>query len=222
MKNPNDADCNRAYGRFFYFRGLIDHSIFYLNKAIELDPLSTSAYISLGLTYQTFGKASEAEKNYQKALEIDPDSYLALGMYASLLGTRKNYEKAERLLSKITDQTTALYKYWQAFIHAAKQEREETLKIMEDPDMWLDNRVYTRIPFIYNLLGMNTMFFETFIRADNEMADFALSQYLSLNENPLYDHLRDDPRFHALLSKHKKLYEKNLKKYGESELTKSN
>jgi hypothetical protein len=42
--------------------------------------------------------------------------------------------------------------------------------------------------------------------------------YLSLKSMRIFDFLRSDPRFHEIMAKHKKLYEQNLKKYGDSDL----
>jgi TolB-like protein len=41
------------------------------------------------------------------------------------------------------------------------------------------------------------------------------SWYLRLKNHQLYDFLRSDPRFQEILSKHKELYEENLRKYGD-------
>ena len=45
------------------------------------------------------------------------------------------------------------------------------------------------------------------------------SKYLLLKNDTLYDFIRPDPRFQAILAKHKKLYDKNLEKYMDLELS---
>jgi TolB-like protein/Tfp pilus assembly protein PilF len=210
--NSNNGDYNRAFGRFLSNIGLAYQSINYYNKTIELDPLSTIAYISRGQAYYQIGKFIDAATNYQKALEIDTKSYLALGNYAELLIALKNYEKAEELLMRIDDETVPLCGYWIALLHAAKGEKEEALKILNDLDIWKH-----LIPSIYILLGMNEEVFKTLDEGYDEAYEWDRSWYLQLKNHPLYKNLLTDPRFQEILTKHKKLYEKNLAKYGDIE-----
>jgi len=39
--------------------------------------------------------------------------------------------------------------------------------------------------------------------------------YLYLINNPLYDNLRDDPRFQKIVADAKEIYEERLRKYGD-------
>ena len=44
------------------------------------------------------------------------------------------------------------------------------------------------------------------------------SMYLDLKMDPIYDYLRDDPRFQELIAKYKELYDENLRKYGDIDI----
>jgi TolB-like protein/Tfp pilus assembly protein PilF len=207
--NPNHGEYNRSLGRFFYNIGLADLSIYYYNKTIEVDPLSTIAYISRGQAYFRIAKFNEAEINYRKALEIDPKSYLALGHYAVQLIVMNNYEKAEELLMRINDETIPLYKYWLALLHAAKGEKKEAINNLSEVDIW----TYLHAT-VYNLLGMDEDLFRVLNKGYQEAYERKRSSYLGLKNNPLYKSLQSDPRFQEILAKHKEIYEENLKKYG--------
>jgi tetratricopeptide (TPR) repeat protein len=211
--NANHGEYNRAFGRFLFNIGLGDQSINYYNKTIGLDPLSTIAYISRGQAYFQIEKFAEAETNYQKALEIDAKSYLALGNYAELFITLNNYEKAEELLMRIDDETVPVCRYWIALLHAAKGEKEEALKILNDLDIWT-----YKIPSIYILLGMNEEVFKKLNEGLEQAYERESSWYLHLKNHPQYINLRSDTRFQEILAKHKEIYEENLRKYGDLDI----
>ena len=42
--------------------------------------------------------------------------------------------------------------------------------------------------------------------------------YLEFMNNPLFNFLHSDPRFHEILAKHKEVYEENLAKYGDIDI----
>lgn len=211
--NPNHGEYNRSFGRFLYNIGLADLSIHYYNKTIEVDPLSTIAYISIGQAYFDIAKFDEAEMNYRKALEIDPKSYLALGHYAELSMALNNYEKAEELLMRIDDETIPFYKYWSALLHAGKGEKKEALNILPEAVIWTS--LFTEI---YNLLGMDEDLFRALNKEYQEAYEWKRSSYLELKNNPHYRNLQNDPRFQEILLKHKAIYEENLRKYGDVDI----
>ena len=54
-----------------------DSSIFYFERATQLDPMYYQAYNNMGLAYEKKGDMNNARKFYQKAVEINPDFQLA-------------------------------------------------------------------------------------------------------------------------------------------------
>ena len=51
-----------------------------LNQAIELDPKFVDAYISRSFTYGKMGQVSNALKDAQKALELNPNNEIAYNL----------------------------------------------------------------------------------------------------------------------------------------------
>ena len=81
-----------------------------------------------------------------------------------------------------------------ALLYAVKGEREKALSA-------------AKVAEIYSVLGMK----DEAIQYINERLDQPLAYpYLSLMNLPVYDNLRDDPRFKEIIKKKKKKYEELL------------
>ncbi|MBN1912846.1 MAG: tetratricopeptide repeat protein, partial [Candidatus Omnitrophica bacterium] len=71
-----------------------------LNKALELNPKSDSAYLGLGWIYNLQGKFAQAEEALNKALELNPENDpVSLGLIGTYLSQNKILE-AEELCKK--------------------------------------------------------------------------------------------------------------------------
>lgn len=74
-----------TYYNAFYNQGYIqltvdknfDSAIYFFEKSVAIDTLSAKGYNNLGLSLEYAGKKDEAIRNYEKALEIDPEFELA-------------------------------------------------------------------------------------------------------------------------------------------------
>lgn len=55
----------------------LDSSIYYFERATQLDPMYYQAYNNMGFAYEKKGDFKNARKFYQKAVEINPDFQLA-------------------------------------------------------------------------------------------------------------------------------------------------
>ena len=65
-----------------------------IRKVIELDLSYAKAYNELGFLLEKLKRFDEAEKNYRKAIEIDPSSASFLNL-AVMLRNLKRYDEAE-------------------------------------------------------------------------------------------------------------------------------
>ena len=70
-------------------------------KAIELDPTLADGYVAMGLARMNFDwDWAGAEKDLKKALELNPNSPVALDTYANFLMMRGRFDEAVGLLRK--------------------------------------------------------------------------------------------------------------------------
>lgn len=64
-------------GILLFKNGQIDIAVDYLNKCISLDPNSVDGHYQLGLANLNKGEMEEAKKNFEKVIELAPDSEIA-------------------------------------------------------------------------------------------------------------------------------------------------
>lgn len=86
-----------AYASLLIERNQIDAGIEQYRKVVERQP-SATVYTLLGMLEDTRNNAAEAEKNYRKALEIEPDSPIASNNLAWLIASQRgNLDEALQL-----------------------------------------------------------------------------------------------------------------------------
>ena len=87
---PGDADILRKKGAWLLApQGRLSEAIDVLRRSTELDPLSTSAWISLGTLQIAASQGEDGEHSLLRAIEVDPDSDYArqaLGIRQLLAG----------------------------------------------------------------------------------------------------------------------------------------
>ena len=70
--NPNYATAYQWYAQMLADMGRADEAISFMERAVELDPLSPIINSNLGDLLEAAGRFDEAETRYRKVIEIDP------------------------------------------------------------------------------------------------------------------------------------------------------
>lgn len=90
-----------------------DETLYYLNKAIELDPTDGFVYINVGYKYQVMGEYENAIEYFDKAAELTPDQGLIYSnrsynkyLLGDFKGAKKDIEKGIELKADNS------YAYW--------------------------------------------------------------------------------------------------------------
>ena len=73
QQNPKDPDIPLKLANFLYDQRQYPQSIEWYQKALALNPNNVNARTDLGTAYYYAGQSSEALKQYNQSLEIDPD-----------------------------------------------------------------------------------------------------------------------------------------------------
>ena len=89
----SDAKKQVEFGIEVARRGLWYEAIFRWKKAVELDPQNASARNNLGVAYEQSGQFELAEGEYERALELAPNSVYIRQNYELF---REAYEKRKR------------------------------------------------------------------------------------------------------------------------------
>ena len=197
--DPNDADAYGLYGAYYTAIGKHDDSIRERKRAQELDPLSPLFTNSVGWSYYYARQYDQAIEWYKKALELDPTftmahndlalAYARKGMYTeavdeSLAAKQLAGDGPETLAAlRQAYAASGIAGYWQKELELANQQAKQ--KPVGTP----------RMARLYAALGDREHTFEWLERAYQERHTLLTF----LKANPLFDHLRSDPRYTDLL-----------------------
>jgi TolB-like protein/DNA-binding winged helix-turn-helix (wHTH) protein/Tfp pilus assembly protein PilF len=197
--NPNYSTAHHWYGEaFLALNGRFDEALAEMNRAAELDPLSPIISADVGATLYLARRYDQAIHQLQRTLELYPDYEIAQVWLARSLEQKKQYPEAISVL----EQSKALgYKTFLraelARIYAECGRQTESLKILDGiqressagfVDPWLSGSILMSLGRTNEAL--------TQLEKAVPLHSTVLT---SLKVNALYDPLRSDPRFSAIL-----------------------
>jgi serine/threonine protein kinase/Tfp pilus assembly protein PilF len=200
--NPNYATAYHWYSVFLFAVGRFDESIIEIKRAQELDPHSIIINTNVGWSYYHKRQYDQAIEAFRNALLIDEGFWYAHWGLAWSYFFKGMYEEALAESQKAKD----LYKGWQPQIessigisYAGMGRREEAQQVLNKLLERSKQRYVPPVFFadLYFSLEENNQGFDWLKRA-LEVHDPRLTW---LRVNPIYDSVRSDPRFTAMLKK---------------------
>ncbi|MDQ4123191.1 MAG: protein kinase [Acidobacteriota bacterium] len=201
--NPDYAQTYHSYSHLLSITGRYDEALAQSLKFQELDPFSPFAGINIARVYYYARKYDEAQAQVDKALNKDPDNTGAK-YYVGLIHLQRNkYEEALKIFEKLysTDNkdqkklTAAVlgFTYGKLNRRADAHRVLNDLKILEESD-YIPPRERA---IIY--LGLNDK--DSAISWLEKSFQERSSASASINVEPLFDELRNDQRFQAIVLK---------------------
>ncbi|MGD8537783.1 MAG: protein kinase [Candidatus Aminicenantes bacterium] len=204
--NVNDWEVQAISGVFSIYIHHYDQAIECFDRTLDLNPLYFFALSNRGYIRMLLGDFDKALVDMEKSYQVQPAFVWGLSNYALGLVLKGYYKKAEEILdlaesippgfaAEILPMTRAIY-------YAALGERHKALAA-------------SRKGAVLAVLGMNEEAVDTIDEyTRSEKGEYVgFYSYLSLLNLPLYDSLRDEPRFQEILGREKSKYEKNLIEY---------
>ena len=200
--NPNDATAHQWFGNGpLIVLGEFDRAIAENKRAVELDPLSLVVNTDLGVDYSMARRYPEAIEQFNKTLAMDPRFYYArfsFGMALQFNGQLPEAIAEYKKAADLTDDPLVLALLAQAYAKAGQ--RDEALKLLAQMEELATKRYVGAWSFaiVHLALGEKEKAIDELQRAYRERSD----PYITfIKVGPLFDPLRGDPRFQALLAK---------------------
>jgi tetratricopeptide (TPR) repeat protein len=161
---------------------------------------------SRGWNLTFLGQFEQGQKCFKKALQIQPNLVVVLNGYAFSLMMIGEYQKAQDLLDRsrtyLSSKITWFFRPVQALNFAYLGKKEKALKMNDGAGVHIVLKDYSRaldeLEKIDTTAGPMSKTFHT---------------YLALKNLPLFDPLRENPRFRSLLKKEEAKYLVNREKY---------
>jgi TolB-like protein/DNA-binding winged helix-turn-helix (wHTH) protein/Flp pilus assembly protein TadD len=199
--SPNDAGVHRRYAWYLSTRGRQQDAIAVMHRAEELNPLSPGIIRNVGLAFYWTRQYDQAIMHFRKALEIDPNAraaYSAL-VYASV---------QQGLLADALAASQQMVERWGrdpwtlrdlGYAYGVSGQHAQARQVLAELHAQAQHGYVRSLAFAWIAIGLD----------ETEQAFAWLEQvyaerdpYLTLlNADPIYDRLRADPRFTALVQK---------------------
>ncbi|HEV7487838.1 MAG TPA: winged helix-turn-helix domain-containing protein [Thermoanaerobaculia bacterium] len=199
--DPNSLDAHIGYAYLLVIRREFDAATEHARRAQELDPLSATAAVTVGLALDMAGKTDEAIRSLRETLRLYPDlipAKLHLGLALSRTGHADEGAAVLRDAIRLRPQSTALNALLASALVRGGH-RDEAMQIVRD----LEKRSATE-QVDATAMGEAWTALGNFDRAFswlNQACDQRVPLVRTINSEPGYAPLRNDPRFAALLKR---------------------
>jgi TolB-like protein/DNA-binding winged helix-turn-helix (wHTH) protein/Flp pilus assembly protein TadD len=199
--NPVSAEAHHAFAAYFSARGRHDEALAEVRKALALDPLSAMVNSDIGWYFYFARRYDEAIAHSRRTLELSPGFYWAEAciLHASI---RKGDFPAA------LDVATAEMKKWGAdekdvarlsrLPASAALEEFWRWELAADRGPWYVGRTPADIAVLHVSLGENEQAMDSLEEAFDQRSGWLLP---FLGVAPMFDPLRDSPRFMNLLAR---------------------
>jgi TolB-like protein/Flp pilus assembly protein TadD len=199
--SPGFHTAREWYAIYLAVTNRIDESIAEMKRAVELKPRHTSPRIGLARHLYFARKYNEAITHFQEALKSDPNSFLAHCLLGQTYIANSMYPEAidhfKKAVELARDSPGMLSGLGYAFAVSGKQKeaREILNRLKERSNQEYIPPIY--IAGIYIGLGDNHRAFKWLEEAYIDRSEWMIY----LNIEPMFDPIRNDPRFSELVKR---------------------
>lgn len=199
--NPESADAHRAYAHLLSNFGRHEEALVEARRARELDSRSLIVNGLEGQFLMYAGRLDEAEAQFRRTLEIDPNYWVAFQGLGRVAILRERYGDALDALHRARalshDATEAMTQLGYALGKSGG--RDEALAILKELDAVAAREYVPAYSFAMILNGLGES--EAALRRLEQSVDQHEVQATFLKIDTRWDHLRTHPRFVALLER---------------------
>jgi len=199
--NPRYASAHQWFAFLLAARGELDTALLEAHTALELDPASVSARRAAGWVYYYARRYDQAREHLARAIEMNPLSDESYRMFATTLALQGEAREAERVLREaLTLPGSGAYsKATLGWLLARQGRREEAAQLLQELEHARAQGYVSPVAFAILHIGLGNL---------QEALDWAERAFeerrgwlVYVNVNPMFDALRNEPRFAALIKK---------------------
>jgi serine/threonine-protein kinase len=194
--------CRDGYA-FYFLRpvGRIEEAVSETQQALSLDPLSILFRVHLAFLFYLQKKYEHAIAQFRKVLEMNPQYYLAHALMGNVYTLAGKYDEAleSYRCARVADAESKFIDSLEAMTLAVAGRRGESMALLDTISGRAMNSYISpvSIAYVWTALGDVDRAFENLDRAVVERDP----NLLGLQSNPIFDSLRGDARYHAILRK---------------------
>jgi len=199
--NPRYASAHQWFAFLLAARGQLDAALLEAHTALELDPASVSIRRAVGWVYYYARRYDRAREHLSRAIEMNPMAVESYRMLGSAMALQGDVADAERVLREaLALEGAAAYSQatlgWLLARSGRRDEAEATLRKLEAAR---ERGYVSAVAFAILHIGLGNL---------SSALDWAERAYderrgwlAYVNVNPIFDPLRNEPRFAALVRK---------------------
>ena len=194
--------CRDGYA-FYYLRpvGRIEEAVSETQQALSLDPLSIIFRVHLAFLFYLQSKYEHSIAQFRKVLEMSPQYYLAHAWMGNAYTLAGKFDEALDCYARAreADANSKFVDSLEAMTLAMAGRRPEAETLLDKVARRAANDYISPVSIAYvcTALGDNDRAFENLDRAIHDRDP----NLLGLKSNPIFESLRTDERYHAILRK---------------------
>jgi serine/threonine-protein kinase len=198
--NPRYASAHQWFSFLLAARGQFDAALLEAHTAVELDPASVSGRRTLGWVYYYARRYDQAREHLARAIEMNPmavESYRMLGTTMALLGQPAEAERVLREARTLPDSGTYMTATL-GWLLARSGKREEAEALLRAIEAERQKGYVSPVAFAILYIGLGNL--QHAIDWSERAYEERRGWIVYANVNAIFDPLRNEPRFKALVS----------------------
>src|SRR5262245_35340694 len=199
--NPRYASAHQWFAFLLAARGQFDAALLEGHSAIELDPASVSARRALGWIYYYARRYNQAREHLARAIEMNPMAVESIRMLGSTLALQGETTEAERVLREaLTLPGASAYSTATlGWLLAQSGKRPEAEQLLQELESERRRGYVSPVAFAILHIGLGNL--QDALTWTERAYDERRGWLVYANVNPIFDSLRKEPGFRALVAK---------------------
>ena len=199
--NPRYASAHQWFAFLLAARGQQDAALLEGHTALELDPASVSARRAVGWLYYYARRYHQAREHLSRAIEMNPMAVESYRMLGSAMALQGDVTEAERVLREaLTLEGAGAYsKATLGWLLARSGRRADAEQLLRELELSRGEGYVSPVAFAILHIGLANL--QEALDWSERAYDERRGWLAYVNVNPIFDPLRNEPRFAALVRK---------------------